>query len=225
MTTILITKDHIYCDTRCTQSNQIATDDTIKFFPLSDGAIALGAGSIPNIIASVAIYEGHGKKRKIDDLVRGSRSKIIIVHPDGFIETFKPSSRGTPGADQARGGQTAPCLFWTGVVPIETFGSGSEHVCAHMEYVNNEPLSAMKNAAKHDSATSNRVFVIPRRWENGLLNVKFHDGLTANGKHRKAVEASVDFPESPDWIYDVLTGRRDLHTAEFINATVRKGTK
>tara|TARA_Y100001960_G_scaffold147727_2_gene156266 strand:+ start:1118 stop:1795 length:678 start_codon:yes stop_codon:yes gene_type:complete len=225
MTTILITKDHIYCDTRCSQSSTIVADDVIKFFPLSTGAIAIGAGSVPNIVASLAIFEGHGRKHKLEDLVRGPRSKIIIVHPDGFIDTFKPNARGSGAAEHSRLSNTAPTLFWSGIVPFETFGSGSDHVKAHMEYVDEEPLNAMKNAARKDSATSNRVFVIPRRWNDGELKVKFHDGLTANGKHRKAVEATVDFPENADWVYEVLTGQRDLHTPELVQATVGKGKK
>lgn len=225
MTTILITKDHIYCDTRCTQGNNIVTDDAIKFFPLSNGAFALGAGSIPNIVASLALFEGHGKKHRLEDLVSGSRSKIIVVHPDGFIETFKPSARKVGGSEHARANQPPPSLYWSGIVPFETFGSGSDHVKAHMDYVDKEPLNAMKTAARRDSATSNRVFVIPRRWEDGELSVKFHDGLTANGRHRKATVVPVKFPEDNNWIYEVFTGQRDLHTEDFIKATVGNGTK
>lgn len=225
MTTILVTKDNIYCDTRCTSSSEITSDDFIKFFPLSNGAIAIGAGSVQDIIGALAIFEGHGEKNRIEDIVRVNRTKIIIVHPDGFIEMFRTTNRPPGSSARPQPSNNTPTLFWTGTEPFETFGSGSIHVKAHMEYVDKEPLNAMKNAARKDSATSNRVFVIPRRWVDGELKVKFHDGLTANGKHRKAVEAAVDFPENTDWVYEALTGQRDLHSPELVQTTVRRGNK
>lgn len=213
MTTVLFTKDHVYCDTQVTRCNDVASLDCIKFFPLSDGSIAYGAGSLSEIVASVAMYEGVDRILPIEQYIGGGGTTLVIVKPDGFIERFKPKRESRRTSDGAGGSkQRQPMLFWKGSDPFVCIGSGRPHVDAHYTYVNHNPKQAMMNAAKRDTGTGDRMFQLPRRWKEGeSVDIEFYDGFTRAGKYRKPITINLKFPKDANWIYDVLTGQRDLY--------------
>lgn len=213
MTTVLFTKDKVFCDTQVTRCNEVASLDCIKFFPLSNGSIAFGAGTLSEIVASVAMYEGIHAKLPVEQYVTGSGTTLMIVSPDGFIERFKPNKK-LPRDKEAGSSKRSPMptLFWKGVGDHVAIGSGRPHIDNHYTYVDNNPKRAMINAAKRDTGTGDRIFELPRRWDKDKpLEIKFYDGFTRRDKYRPPVTTVLEFPEDPNWIYDVLVGKRDLY--------------
>ncbi|AQT28017.1 hypothetical protein pVa21_076 [Vibrio phage pVa-21] len=212
MTTVLFTKDKVFCDTQVTRCNDVASLDCIKFFPLSDGSIAYGAGSLSEIVASVAMYEGIDEKLPIEQYITGSGTTLIIVKPSGFIDRFKPKRKPRRDTEAGSSKPRTPILFWKGTEPYVAIGSGRPHIEAHYTYVDHNPKRAMINAAKRDTGTGDRIFELPRHWEKGeSVEIKFYDGFTRRDKYRKPITITLEFPKDPSWIYDALVGKRDLY--------------
>ena len=211
MTTILFTNDHIYCDTQVSDSGSVLSVDAIKFHPMSNGNLAFGSGCVCSIAAMIATREKVKGRDFTKYIMKAIDSTLVVAQPDGYLEVFhsrdmRCDRRHGPDAGNGEGG-----LFWYGLKSFKAIGSGRQHIDNYMKYVGSDPIQAMRNAALSDTATSDRFFKIPRRWEqNKPLKVEFYNGFKSNGEPRTPITIEVEFPTSNNWIYDVFTGKRSL---------------
>lgn len=213
MTTILLTRDNIYCDTQVTSGNTVHNLTAIKFMPLSSGKLAIGAGTVSGVMATVAKYEGVSNELIDTYLPPAGRSSLVVISPDGFAERYKaPRIRGGGASGDAGSRGVSNSMFWDGTADFAGMGSGSPHLQNYFEFIGDDPKEAMMYAASKDVATCEYFFELPRRWDKDKpLIAKFYHGKRNSKTFKKPHEIVVPFPDKPEWIIDALCGKRPVY--------------
>lgn len=205
MTTILLTRDHLYCDTMVSDETDVLGESHIKFYPLSDGNIGVGVGGCSVITALLADYEKLDNIN-FDEYIDLERGKLFILSPDGMFLRHYPK-------DIAADGEEVPkYLPWIGDDKFITYGTGGVHAKSYLKLREMDTHAAMMYAAKVDKSSSDKFFEIPRRWDatKGTITVKYHHTLTNTGHSVNPKRIDIKFPENNKWLMDALTGKGSL---------------